>query len=170
VGIVKSSGERVPLILVVDDDWMNREVLEAHLVGAGYEVMVVHSGEKALETAAQTLPDLVLLDVRMQGMSGYEVCRQLKAQMATRLVMLVTALESDEDRERAIDAGADDFISKPFTSLALLMRIQNLLRYKALRDELENRDRALREVLSRYVDDATAEKIVADLPTVKSTV
>lgn len=164
--------ERVPRVLIVDDDWMNREVLEAHLTGAGYEVMVVHSGEKALEVAAQTPPDLVLLDVRMQGMSGYDVCRELKAQMATRLavVMLVTALESDEDREQAIEAGADDFISKPFSSLALLTRVHNLLQLKQLRDDLENRDHLLREVLHRYVDDGIAERIMADLHHVKSTV
>jgi DNA-binding response OmpR family regulator len=165
-------GDRAARVLIVDDDWMNREVLEAHLTGVGYEVMVVHSGEKALELAAQTPPDLVLLDVRMQGMSGYDVCRELKARMATRLavVMLVTALESDEDRERAIEAGADDFISKPFSSLALLTRVRNLLRIKNLRDDLENRDRLLREVLHRYVDDTTTERILSDLQHVKSTV
>lgn len=156
--------ERAPLVLVVDDDWMNREVLEAHLSAAGYAVRVVHSGEQALETAEQTPPDLVLLDVRMQGMSGYEVCRELKARLATRLalVMLVTALESDEDRERAINAGADDFISKPFSSLMLLTRVKNLLRLKAMHDELENHDRVLREVLSRHVDAVTADRILAD--------
>jgi CheY-like chemotaxis protein len=164
-------GDIAARVLIVDDDWMNREVLEAHLTGAGYEVVVVHSGEKALEAAAQTPPDLVLLDVRMQGMSGYEVCRELKAQMATRLavVMLVTALESDEDREQAIDAGADDFISKPFTSLALLTRVHNLLQIKYLRDELDKRDRLLREVLHRHVDDVTAARILSDLHHVKST-
>jgi DNA-binding response OmpR family regulator len=125
-----------------------------------------------LEAATKTPPDLVLLDVRMQGMSGYDVCRELKAQLATRLavVMLVTALESDEDREQAISAGADDFISKPFSSLTLLTRAQNLLRLKYLRDDLENRDRLLREVLLRYVDAATADRIMADLHSVKSTV
>ena len=76
MGIDTYSAERIPVVLVVDDDWMNREVLEAHLTGAGYEVMVVHSGEKALEAAAKTPPDLVLLDVRMQGMSGYDLARE----------------------------------------------------------------------------------------------
>lgn len=163
---------RMPVVLVVDDDWMNREVLEAHLTGAGYQVNVVHSGEKALEAAAKSPPDLVLLDVRMQGMSGYEVCRELKAHSATRLavVMLVTALESDEDRERAAGVGADDFISKPFSSLTLLTRVENLLRLKFLRDDLENRDRLLREVLLRYVDAATADQILTDLHGTKSTV
>src|SRR5690606_16285855 len=108
---------RTPLIMVVDDDWMNREVIEAHLLGAGYDVAVAHSGEQALDVALQRTPDLVLLDVRMQGLSGYDVCQRLKALDAMRSVpvVMVTALESDEDKLKAINAGADDVIIKPFT-------------------------------------------------------
>lgn len=156
---------RTPLIMVVDDDWMNREVIEAHLLGAGYDVAVAHSGEQALEVALQRTPDLVLLDVRMQGLSGYDVCQRLKAIDAMRgaPVVMVTALESDEEKLKAINAGADDVIIKPFTSLMLLTRVRNLLRMKQLHDELQERDRRLREVLERYVSEQVARQILADL-------
>lgn len=121
---------------------MNREVIEAHLQSAGYEVIVAHSGEKALEIAYIHPLDLVLLDVRMYGMSGYEVCRRLKSHDATRLipVMMVTALESNEDRVQAMNAGADDFICKPFDSLILLNRVRNLVSLKSLHDESKAHD------------------------------
>lgn len=155
---------RTPLILVVDDDWMNREVMEAHLQSVNYDVMVAHSGEKALELAFATPPDLVLLDVRMQGMSGYEVCQQLKAHELTKYtpVVIVTALEGEEDKLKAIKAGADDFISKPFTSLMMLTRVRSLLRIKRLHDELEERNALLRQVLTRYVNEDIATTILAD--------
>lgn len=153
-----------PLVLVVDDDWMSREVMQAQLQLADYEVMTAHSGEKALQVAFERPPDLVLLDVRMEGMTGYEVCARLKASEETRFtpVIIVTALESDDDKLRAINMGADDFISKPFTSLMLLTRVKNLLRIKRLHDELEERNALLRRVLNRYVNDYVTEIILAD--------
>lgn len=159
-----SLADHRPLILVVDDDWMNREVIEAHLLGAGYRAMLAHNGERALEMAFAEPPDLVLLDVRMHGISGYEVCAALKAHSATKYapVVMVTALESEEDKLRAIQAGADDFISKPFTSLMLLTRVKSLLRIKRLHDELEERNALLRRVLNRYVNEEIAETILAD--------
>ena len=157
--------QRTALVLVVDDDWINREVMEAHLKGAGYNVHVAHSGRRALEMAFDASPDLVLLDVRMQDMSGYDVCKQLKSAEATRsaLVMMVTALESDEVKQKAIAAGADDFISKPYTAMTILVRIRNLLRIKQLSDTLDQHDRRLREVLARHVDQAVIETILAEL-------
>ncbi|MBZ0301931.1 MAG: response regulator [Anaerolineae bacterium] len=156
---------KTPLILVVDDDWMNREVIEAHLHTAGYDVAVAHSGEQALESAGQTPPDLILLDVRLQGLSGYAVCQQLKVRAATHStpVMMISALEGDPEQRRAIEAGADDFITKPFSALVLLTRVRNLLRLKALEDAAQVRDRRLRQVLCRYVDDELADQILADL-------
>ncbi len=155
---------KTPLILVVDDDWMNREVMEAHLMGANYDVIVAHNGAKALELAQATPPDLILLDVRMQGMNGYDVCRQLKIDDATKFspVVMVTALESEEDKLEAINAGADDFISKPFTALMMLTRVKNLLRIKRLHDEVEDRNRLLRRILSRYVNNHLTETILAE--------
>ena len=165
VGVrVSSENEKVALVLVVDDDWMNREVMEAHLTGAGYEVLVAHNGDKALELAFATPPDLVLLDVRMQGISGYDVCRRLKAHDATKYtpVVMVTALESEEDKLAAIRAGADDFISKPFTALMMLTRVKSLLRIKRLHDDVEARNVLLRQILHRYVNEQITEIILAE--------
>jgi class 3 adenylate cyclase len=143
---------------------MTREVIEAHLLSAGYEVLLAHNGERALALAQERPPDLVLLDVRMHGLSGYEVCERLKHSEATRYapVVMVTALESESDKLQAINAGADDFISKPFTSLMLLTRVRSLLRIKRLHDELEERNRLLRRVLNRYVNADIASTILAD--------
>ncbi len=165
--IVSVNSRKMPLILVVDDDWMNREVMEAHLQAADYDVMVAQSGENALELAFQRPPDLILLDVRMQGISGYEVCERLKSHHATRFapVVIVTALESDADKLMAIRSGADDFIGKPFTSLAMLTRVKCLLRIKHLHDELEARNTALSSVLRRYVSEDIRQRILADLAT-----
>jgi CheY-like chemotaxis protein len=162
---VNVDGGKLPLILVVDDDWMNREVMEAHLQAADYEVMVAQSGERALEMAFERPPDLVLLDVRMQGISGYEVCERLKSHPATRYapVVIVTALEADEDKLKAIRSGADDFIGKPFTSLMMLTRVKSLLRIKHLHDELEARNALLSRVLQRYVNEDISRMIFADL-------
>lgn len=156
---------KVPLILVVDDDWMNREVMEAHLQAADYQVMVAHSGEVALKMAFERPPDLVLLDVRLQGMNGYEVCERLKSHEATRYapVVIVSALEKDEDRIKAIRSGADDFLTKPYTSLLMLTRVKSLLRIKQLHDELEARNRRLSSILQRYVQADMARAILADL-------
>lgn len=152
-------------ILVADDDWMNREVLEAHLTGAGYDVAVVHSGEKALAAVQEQPPDLVLLDVRMQGMSGYDVCQQMKSEPMTRrvCVMMVTALNRDEDMQQAIEAGADDFISKPISSLVLLTRVRNLLRLKQSQDALMQSQDMLRQIIRDHADEALAARILADL-------
>jgi two-component system cell cycle response regulator len=107
--------ESAPIILVVDDDWMNRDLMQAHLTVAGYEVVTANSGEKALQLVDAQMPDLILLDVRMHGMSGYDVCAHLKSQEATRHIpiIIVTALDKDEDYQRAVEVGADDFLPKP---------------------------------------------------------
>lgn len=162
--MTETAMRQTPLVLVVDDDWMSREVMEVQLQLAGYEVMSAHNGERALQLAVDRPPDLVLLDVRMEGITGYEVCAQLKRYEFTRFtpVIMVTALESDEDKLRAINMGADDFISKPFTSLMLLTRVKNLLRIKRLHDELEARNALLRRVLNRYVNDFLTETILSD--------
>jgi adenylate cyclase len=156
--------QEAPYVLVVDDDWMNREVLETYLKTSGYRVGTAHSGEKALELAFDDPPDLVMLDVRMTGMDGYEVCRQLKQDPRTRFtpVVMVTALESDEDKLKAIEAGADDFVTKPFNSLLMLTRVKSLLRIKQLHDEVEARNRLLRQVLMRYVDEDVTKVILSD--------
>ena len=157
-------GTRPPRVLVVDDDWLNRELLEAYLVDFGCEVLTAYDGSKALDIAAETPPDLVLLDINLPGLNGYEVCAQLKRSVATRFtpVVMVTALEAEGDKIKAIEAGADDFVSKPFNSYLLLARVRSLLRIKRLNDELEARNTLLRQLFTRYVDEDIADTILED--------
>ncbi|MFP4321953.1 MAG: adenylate/guanylate cyclase domain-containing protein [Anaerolineales bacterium] len=154
----------VPHILVVDDDWMNREVIEAHLQTRDYRVTTTHNGTTALKLAAEDPPDLIMLDILLPDMSGYEVCARFKANETTRFVpvVMVTALESDDDRLKAIQAGADDFVTKPFNTLLMLTRVRSLLRLKRLNDELQQRTELLQQVLNRYVDKDLAEVILLD--------
>ncbi len=124
-----SETQAAPYILVVDDEWMNRELLEAYLVMGGYRVGLANSGEKALHMAQAEPPALVLLDVRLSNMDGFEVCRHLKndARTCRMPVLMLTAFRSDDDQQRALDAGADGFIAKPFDSAALLARVRSLI-------------------------------------------
>ncbi len=151
-------------VMVVDDDWLNRDLLEAYLRQADYEVIVAYDGRSALAQIEKDPPDLVLLDVSMPRMDGYEVCRRIKSSAKTRFipVVMVTALEADEDKIKAIEAGADDFVTKPFNSVLLLSRVRSLLRLKRLHDELEARERLLRKVLSRYVASEVTDTILSD--------
>ena len=118
-----------PYILIVDDEWMNRELLEAYLKMGGYRVGQVSSGEKALEMVADQPPALVMLDVRLAGISGFEVCRRLKEDANTSAipVVMVTALDSTEDQQQITAAGADGFIAKPFEMEPLLAKVRSLL-------------------------------------------
>ena len=152
-------------ILIVDDDWMNRELLEAYLKMAGLNARSAASGEQALALAREQPPDLVLLDLRLPGIDGHEVCRQLKASEATRFtpVLVISALEADEERQQALDSGADDFLSKPYNPLILLARVRSLLRISRLHHAQERRERRLRDVLGRYVAPDVAAQILADL-------
>lgn len=132
-------------ILVVDDDEDQRRILELLLKHFGHEVITAADGAAALEYVRSEKPDLILLDVNMPGLNGFEVCRRIKANPATRLtpVVLVTALTAVEDRVRGIEAGADDFLSKPVDQNELLARTRSLLNFKAYVDELENAEAVL---------------------------
>lgn len=116
-------------ILVIDDDAMNREVMEAFLTAESYQVLLAHNGTEGLQLAKQHRPDLILLDVRMPDLSGYEVCTTLKKQPPTQSipVMLVTGFDAPEDRRLGAQAGADDFLTRPFSGEQLLQRVANLL-------------------------------------------
>ena len=126
-------------ILVVDDTPANVKLLEDLLGFHGYEVEAATSGEEALEAIRERLPDLMLLDVLMPGLSGYDVCRAVRKDpsLAMLPVVLVTALEDREERVKGLDAGADDFLSKPVNPPELLARVRSLLRIKHLYDTVQ---------------------------------
>ncbi len=131
-------------VLVVDDVPANVRLLEAKLQAEYYEVLTAHDGPAALEAAARHQPDIVLLDVMMPGMDGFEVCRRLKAEPATAHVpvVMVTALSEVHDRVRGLQAGADDFLTKPPNTVAMLARIRSLVRLKRAIDEWHTRESA----------------------------
>lgn len=149
-------------ILVVDDTPVNVKLLHDILVNRGYVVTTATSGSDALESIASEPPDLVLLDVMMPGMSGFDVCSRLRADAKTALlpVVLVTALHAVEDRIAGIEAGADDFLTKPFNKLELLARVRSLLRIKALNDQVEAQKQQLEkfnQTLEQRVEDGVAQ-------------
>ena len=132
-------------ILIVDDESAARAALEMLLRREGFEVRDASNGEAALAECAAFLPDLILLDILMPGLNGFEVCRRIKATPETRLtpVVLITGLSATEDRIQGINAGADDFLSKPIDFNELLARTRSLLRLKQITDELENAEAVL---------------------------
>ncbi len=132
-------------ILVVDDSALDRERLKDELTGEGYQVSTAEDGEEALAKVATEAPDLILLDVLMPKLDGYEVCRRLKSDGRTILipVVMITSLQATEERIRGIEAGADDFLSKPFNRQELLTRVRSLLKLKRHTDELENAETVL---------------------------
>ena len=134
-------------ILVVDDTPVNVKLLADLLTVKGYAVVTAASGAEALAAVEKDQPDLVLLDVMMPGMSGYDVCRKIRANVATAMlpVVMVTALDPVQERVKGIDAGADDFLSKPINQPELLARVKSLLRIKLLHDELAEWSRTLEQ-------------------------
>ncbi|MBI2563923.1 MAG: response regulator [candidate division NC10 bacterium] len=137
--------ESRPRILVVDDDALIRQFLEDQLTGEGYLVSTAREGEEALAKVAAEPPDLILLDVMMPKVDGFEVCRRLKSDERTILipVVMVTALTATDQRIKGIEAGADDFLSKPYNRLELFTRVRSLLKLKRHTDELENAETVL---------------------------
>ncbi|MFL1460899.1 PleD family two-component system response regulator [Roseococcus sp. DSY-14] len=135
-------------ILAVDDIAANLRLLEAKLVSEFYEVLLASSGPEALQAAAAQLPDVILLDVMMPGMDGYEVCRVLKANPRTQHipVVMVTALTDPTERVRGLEAGADDFLSKPVDNATLFARLRALLRVKQVQDAWRLRAETVRDL------------------------
>jgi len=129
-------------ILVVDDNEMNVRVLEALLVSRGHDVRVARDGEEALEQISKKHPDLVLLDVMMPKIDGFQVLEKVRSNKETELIpiILLTALSDIDSNVKGIELGADDFITKPFNKSLLMARVRNLLRGKNLLDELESVD------------------------------
>lgn len=132
-------------VLVVDDNAHNVELLMAYLEDLGGPVRAAHDGMEAIASIDREPPDLILLDIMMPRMSGFQVCEQIKAKPATRdiPVIMVTALNEAGDVERALDAGADDFLTKPVNKLELITRVKSLLRVRGLKRDLA---RAMDEV------------------------
>ncbi len=135
-------------ILIVDDNVANRELLEAHLLGLDCELDFAEDGLQTIEKVAANKPDLILLDVMMPRLSGFEVCKQLKNNPETSniMVLMVTALNELGDIERAVDAGTDDFLSKPVSKVSLLKRVENMLKLKHIADENERLRRYICEM------------------------
>lgn len=134
------------ILLLVDDEERNLSLLESFLSPHGWRTSRALEGETALRLAAAEAPDCILLDMMLPGLDGFEVCRRLKADPATSLipVIMVTALQKCEDRARGLEAGADDFISKPVNPEELRARVRSLLRLRFLHEELAERLRQLR--------------------------
>jgi two-component system cell cycle response regulator len=139
-------------VLVVDDMKVNVKILAVNLEGEGYEVLKAYNGADAVRLAREADPDIILLDIMMPGMDGYEVTETLKGDPATKIIpiVLVTALKDVEDKVRGLDAGADDFISKPPNQTELLARVRSLVKLKKLQEEANARGG--RERLAEYVE------------------
>ena len=152
-----------PRILVVDDAPENLELLGAHLTEAGYHILTAANGQEALTAVAAHAPDLILLDVMMPVLDGYEVCRRLKSNEETAFIPIVmlTALQDFEHRLRGIELGADDFLTKPFNHLELLTRVRSLLRVKSLHDQVAAYNRLLEEMVAERTQ--ALERALTDL-------
>ncbi|MCK4752408.1 MAG: response regulator, partial [Planctomycetes bacterium] len=137
-----------PVVLVVDDNQQNLELLQAYLENLDCETVAAYDGPQALEMIAKNKPDLILLDIMMPKMSGFEVCKRVKndPQTSDIPIIMVTALNEFGDIERGIDSGTDDFLSKPVNKLELLTRVKTMLKLKHLTDKLERTLAYLREI------------------------
>ena len=134
-------------ILIADDNPANVELLEAYLANIECDIQVASDGQDTLDKVESFRPDLILLDVMMPKLNGFEVCKQIKEGPATKriMILMVTALNELGDIERAVAAGTDDFLSKPVQKLELLKRVENMLRLKGVTDENER--------LRQYIDE-----------------
>ena len=135
-------------ILIADDNEANVELMEAYLADLDCEIAVALDGQETLDKVASFQPDMILLDIMMPKLSGFEVCQQLKGETATSgiLILMVTALNEQGDIERAVDAGTDDFLSKPVNQLELLKRVEIMLRLRDVTDEVERLRRYIEEM------------------------
>lgn len=138
-GQISKSQKATPRVLVVDDNQANLELLQACLEELDCETIAAFSGREALQVVKKQPPDLILLDVMMPQMSGFEVCRRIKNDPKTAEIpiIMVTALNELGDIERGIDSGTDDFLSKPVNKWELITRVKTMLKLKHLSDRLE---------------------------------
>jgi two-component system, OmpR family, alkaline phosphatase synthesis response regulator PhoP len=128
-------------ILIADDNQQNAELIEAHLDGAGFDTKIVENGEETLQQVNDWKPDVLLLDIMMPKISGFEVCKRIKAEPAKApSVLMITALDQQSDIDRGVEAGTDDFITKPINKAELLLRVRSMI---AARTETNPLDRTL---------------------------
>jgi CheY-like chemotaxis protein len=128
-----------PRILIADDNPQGVELLEAYLCEGDYEIRTAADGEETLARVRDWQPDLILLDIMMPKISGFEVCKRLRADPKTRdiPVLMITALDQPSDIERAVEAGTNDFVTKPIVKSALLLRVRSMLKTRQIKMELE---------------------------------
>ncbi len=139
-------------ILIADDNEQNVELLDAYLSGLDVETAVAVDGQETLDKVRSFQPHLILLDIMMPKLSGFEVCNQLKSDPATSgiMILMVTALNELGDIERAVEAGTDDFLSKPVNKVELLKRIENMLRLRHVTDEAERMRQYIQKIEERH--------------------
>jgi len=149
-------------ILVVEDDALNAEFLEKYLTKIGYQVSNAFDGQDGLQQTRQMPPDLILVDAMMPIMDGFEFCKRVRQdpRIAHIPVLMVTALYATEERVKALEAGANDFLSKPFSTYELAARVKSLLRIKHQHDELERRNQLFHDVIRSYVSPEVSEQIL----------
>ncbi len=135
-------------ILIADDNEPNRELLDAYLSDIDCETAIAVDGQDTLDKVASFKPDLILLDIMMPKLSGFEVCKKIKEDPASKriMILMVTALNELGDIERAVAAGTDDFLSKPVNKIELTKRVQNMLKLKGITDENERLRRYIEEM------------------------
>ena len=139
-------------ILIADDNQPNVELLEAYLTSIECSIEVARDGQETIDKVISFRPDVILLDVMMPKLSGFEVCRKLKDDPTTSgiMILMVTALNELGDIERAVEAGTDDFLSKPVNRVELVKRIQNMLKIRHVTDEIER----LRQYIQKMEDES----------------
>jgi two-component system, OmpR family, alkaline phosphatase synthesis response regulator PhoP len=148
--VAKSEKPQRSKVLIADDNATNVELLEVYLADLPCDVRVAVDGRDTLDKVAADPPDLILLDIMMPELSGFEVCKQLKSNPATRgiMILMVTALNELGDIERAVRSGTDDFLSKPVNKIELVKRVENMLKIRHITDEVER--------LRRYIEEMEA--------------
>src|SRR3954463_7617442 len=153
--------DRPARILIVDDHEDNIELLRARLEARGYRIDTAMDGEQALSRVAERAPDLILLDVMMPRIDGFEVVRRLKADRSLPFIPIIlqTALDSTEHKVEGLDAGADDYITKPINFAELEARVKSMLRIKRLQDALEERERELSEMNTQLLKMAQTDSL-----------
>src|SRR6266850_7619213 len=131
--------QRLPKILIADDNPQGVELLEAYLAGTDYEIQTAADGEETLRKVKEWQPDLILLDIMMPKISGFEVCKRIKTNPATNdtVVLMVTALDQPSDIDRAVEAGTNDFLTKPINKTELLLRVRAALQSRRYKEQLD---------------------------------